>query len=64
MPSAEKFNIVQFYLDICHQHKIGAYEHNQDIWVEFGRLSNLEDKTKLMLARQVEDYVQSGNLHN
>ena len=35
-PAKDVFSMTEFYLDICNDHKIKAYNHNKDLWVDVG----------------------------
>jgi NDP-sugar pyrophosphorylase family protein len=38
-----KFSITDVYLDLCATHHIGAYQHDDDIWVDIGNLEKLAE---------------------
>ena len=42
-----KFSITDWYLDICHQHTIVAYRHDQDIWVDIGSIEKLQEAERI-----------------
>lgn len=35
------FSMIDWYLDICNQHTIKAFHHNQDIWIDIGSAEQL-----------------------
>lgn len=38
-----KFSIMEAYLDICQEHSIFAYPHQEDIWIDIGTVEKLEE---------------------
>lgn len=42
LPSNGEFNIIDVYLQLAAQHRIGLYEHKNGHWMEFGRISSIE----------------------
>lgn len=42
-----KFSITDWYLDICHEHPIIAYRHDQDIWVDIGSIEKLQEAERV-----------------
>src|SRR5690606_38133322 len=43
-----KFSITDWYLDLCPQHQICAYPHDQDLWMDIGRLEHLDAAQQMM----------------
>jgi NDP-sugar pyrophosphorylase family protein len=37
-----KFSMIDWYLDVCCNHIIKAYPHNDDIWIDIGSIADLE----------------------
>lgn len=42
MPEADAFSIIDLYLDLGSQHRIMAYPHQQDLWMDVGKPLHLE----------------------
>jgi N-acetyl-alpha-D-muramate 1-phosphate uridylyltransferase len=49
MPQNQVFSMTDLYLDICSEHDIGAYLHNDDLWIDVGKPEQLSQAEKLML---------------
>jgi len=45
---AGKFGIIDVYLRLAKNHRIGAFIHNNDIWLDVGNPGNLKDAEKLL----------------
>ncbi len=42
MPEKDVFSIIEVYLNICSREKIFGYLHDEDFWLDMGRLEDLE----------------------
>ncbi len=58
-PDKRKFSIIDFYLDIGHKINICGYEHHNDIWIEFGRFSKLEETLKSKELKEIIDFIST-----
>jgi NDP-sugar pyrophosphorylase family protein len=43
-----KFSMTDWYLDICSEHQIKAFHHDDDIWLDIGSLAELEKASELI----------------
>ncbi|HON53876.1 MAG TPA: hypothetical protein PLS12_11755, partial [Bacteroidales bacterium] len=50
------FPIMQLYLRLAQQHKILAYNHSQDFWLDVGKFDKLQDVEK-QIANQPLEYL-------
>lgn len=50
MPKLQKFSMTKFYLEICKENSIGAFIHNEDRWVDVGKIDQI-DKANLILKK-------------
>ena len=48
MPQAEKFSIIDVYLAAAQTQKIVAYPHDDDIWLDVGKLDAIEEAERIM----------------
>lgn len=42
-----KFGLIDWYLDICANHPISGYIHNQDTWIDIGSIQSLNEANAL-----------------
>ncbi len=54
-PPEHKFSIIPFYLNLASEYPIRGYVHNDDEWMEFGRLKNFEQEA---LEKKVLTFVK------
>lgn len=43
-----KFSMIDWYLDLCRDHLLKAYHHDEDIWVDIGSIAELERANELV----------------
>lgn len=48
MPEADAFSIIDLYLDLGGEHRIMAYPHQQDLWMDVGKPQHLEAARQLL----------------
>jgi MurNAc alpha-1-phosphate uridylyltransferase len=44
-----KFSMIDWYLDICNQHTIKAYHHDNDVWIDIGSPEELQKANEAFL---------------
>ena len=44
-----KFSIIDVYLEVAAKNKIIAYSHDEDVWLDVGKLESLEEAKKIVL---------------
>lgn len=54
MPEKQKFSVIETYLNLCNNHKILAYEHDNDYWFDVGTPEKLQ---------KAEDYLMMKSGH-
>lgn len=47
-PEKNVFSLVEFYLTVAKEEKIIGYVHNDDVWIDVGKIDNLNDAEKLL----------------
>ncbi len=45
-----KFSMIDWYLDICRDHEIKAFHHNDDIWIDIGSQEELAKANNAILS--------------
>lgn len=45
-----KFSMIDWYLDVCKHHKIMAFQHNDDIWIDIGSQEQLAKANTAFLS--------------
>lgn len=45
-----KFSMIDWYLDICQQHTIKAYHHDDDLWIDIGSQEELAKANNAILS--------------
>lgn len=45
-----KFSMIDWYLDVCRHHKIKAFQHNDDVWIDIGSLEQLAKANAAFLS--------------
>jgi N-acetyl-alpha-D-muramate 1-phosphate uridylyltransferase len=58
-PDAKKFPIMDFYLTIGKETEIYGFEHNKDIWIEFGRYERLSGIMNSENLKEVIQFIKS-----
>lgn len=53
IPNKGKFSIIPEYLNLAKAHKIIAYQHDEDFWMDVGKADQLEDAGKM----NIEDLI-------
>ncbi len=48
MPEKEVFSIIDFYLELAKEHKITSYNHDETLWLDLGKIDNLEEAKIIM----------------
>ncbi|HFB99164.1 MAG TPA: nucleotidyltransferase family protein [Phaeodactylibacter sp.] len=43
-----KFSIIDVYLEVAAHHKIIAYPHDKDVWLDVGKLESIEEAKKIL----------------
>jgi NDP-sugar pyrophosphorylase family protein len=49
-PSEEFFTIIEWYLNICNQHKVMGYRHDDDLWCDIGSPQTLAEAENIIDA--------------
>lgn len=47
-PDANRFSMVDFYLQVCSQHKIVGFDHTSGQWTDIGKPEQLEEASRLL----------------
>lgn len=42
------FSMTDWYLDICNEHTVRAFHHNQDLWIDIGSVAHLEEANSII----------------
>ncbi len=45
-----KFSMIDWYLDICGSHRIQAYHHDDDIWIDIGSQASLDAANQAVIS--------------
>jgi len=48
MPKKDNFSIIDLYLDLASEHKIGLFEHPQNFWIDVGKKETLDEAREMV----------------
>jgi len=48
LPQAEVFSMTKLYLDICSDHSVVGFIHNDDEWIDVGRPEHFEEASRII----------------
>ncbi len=49
MPELNVFSITDLYLDMCREHSIGAWMHDEDLWLDVGKPEHLVQASEIII---------------